>query len=63
MVKSGLVYDYGMGFWGANAHDGLWHVTLIESLSRGSLKLPIFSGETIHNYHIGFYFIFSIINI
>lgn len=54
MVKSGLVYDYGMGFWGANAHDGLWHVSLIESLSQGSLKLPIFSGETIRNYHIGF---------
>lgn len=54
MVKSGLVYDYGMGFWGANAHDGLWHVSLVESLSQGSLKLPIFSGETIHNYHIGF---------
>lgn len=54
MVKSGWVYDYGMGFWGANAHDGLWHVTLIESLARESFKLPILAGESIKNYHIGF---------
>ena len=54
MVKSGLVYPYGMGFWGPNGHDGVWHISLIESLSRGSLEIPIFAGEAIKNYHIGF---------
>ena len=54
MVKSGLVYDFGMGFWGANGHDGIWHLSLIESLSRGSLAMPMFSGEAIKNYHLGF---------
>ena len=54
MVKSGLVYKYGLGFWGANGHDGIWHISLIESLSRGSLEIPIFAGEVIKNYHIGF---------
>ena len=54
MVKSGLVYDYGMGFWGPNGHDGIWHVALINSLSRGSLEMPIFAGENIKNYHLGF---------
>lgn len=54
MIKSGLIYKYGMGFWGANGHDGVWHISLIESLSRGSLEMPIFAGEVVKNYHIGF---------
>lgn len=54
MVKSGLVYDYGMGFWGPNGHDGVWHVSLASSLARGSTELPIFAGENIKNYHLGF---------
>ncbi len=54
IVKSGWIYSYGMGFWGANGHDGIWHISLIESLSRGSLAMPMFSGETIKNYHLGF---------
>ena len=54
MVKSGLIYDYGMGFWGPNGHDGIWHIALVKSLLRGSLEMPVFAGEAIKNYHIGF---------
>jgi len=54
MVKSGWIYPYGMGFWGANGHDGIWHLSLVESLSRGSLAMPMFAGEVIKNYHLGF---------
>ncbi|MDO8452641.1 MAG: hypothetical protein Q7S79_02720, partial [bacterium] len=54
MVKSGLVYPYGMGFWGPNGHDAVWHLALIEGLKRNSLEMPIFAGEQIKNYHIGF---------
>jgi len=54
MVKSGWVYSYGMGFWGANGHDGIWHIALIESLSRGSFNMPVFAGSVLQNYHIGF---------
>lgn len=54
MVKSGLVYDYGMGFWGANGHDGIWHISLITSLASGTFQMPIFAGEVIKNYHLGF---------
>lgn len=54
MVKSGLIYSFGMGFWGANGHDGLWHIALINSLARGSLEMPVFSGEVLKNYHLGF---------
>ena len=54
MVRSGWLYSYGMGFWGANGHDAIWHIALAESLSRGSLQMPVFAGFGIQNYHIGF---------
>lgn len=54
MLKSGLIYGFGMGFWGANGHDGVWHIALSEALARGSTQMPIFSGNPIQNYHLGF---------
>lgn len=54
MFKSGLFGQYGMGFWGANGHDGIWHIALAESLSRQTLSAPIFSGNLLQNYHLGF---------
>ena len=54
MVKSGVVYSYGMGFWGPNGHDGVWHLSIINGLARGSLEMPVFADEDIRNYHIGF---------
>lgn len=43
-----------MGFWGANGHDGIWHIALTESLSKGDFSMPVFAGYAIQNYHIGF---------
>lgn len=62
MVKSGLYYSFGIGFWGPNGHDGVWHISLIQSMlnavSSGNLSnlqnMPIFAGESLKNYHIGF---------
>lgn len=54
MFRSGLTYSNGIRFWGANGHDGIWHLALIESLKRESLSMPIFAGGVIRNYHIGF---------
>src|SRR3989344_5887551 len=54
MIKSGLIYSYGMGFWGANGHDGIWHIALGQSLAKGSWQMPILAGESIQNYHLGF---------
>ncbi|OGM60103.1 hypothetical protein A3A75_01725 [Candidatus Woesebacteria bacterium RIFCSPLOWO2_01_FULL_39_10] len=62
MVKSGIVYDYGMGFWGPNGHDGVWHISLIRSLAEGSWKMPLFAGENINNYHVGFDLLLAIIH-
>src|SRR3990167_6390213 len=49
IVRSGIE-----GFWGPNGHDGVWHVALANSLKRGSLEMPVFAGERLQNYHIGF---------
>lgn len=54
MIRSGINYLFGHGYWGANGHDGIWHIALSGSLSRGSLENPVFSGEILKNYHLGF---------
>jgi hypothetical protein len=54
MVKSGLTYSFGLGFWGANGHDGIWHLAVAGQLAKGSFGMPVFAGELIKNYHLGF---------
>lgn len=54
MVKSGWLYSFGLGFWGANGHDGVWHLALAESLAKGSWQIPVFAGKMLMNYHVGF---------
>lgn len=55
MFRSGLHYDYGIGFWGPNGHDGIWHLSLINQLKQNvPPQNPVFSGETLTNYHWGF---------
>lgn len=54
MIRSGWIYKYGMGFWGPNGHDGVWHVSLASGLARIDWQMPIFAGNQIKNYHIGF---------
>jgi hypothetical protein len=58
MVKSGLCWDAqcagGLGFWGANGHDGIWHIALINNLSKGVFSIPVFAGSALQNYHLGF---------
>lgn len=62
MVKSGWPREYGIGFWGANGHDGIWHIALSESLVKGSLNNPVFAGFPLQNYHIGFDLLLAITN-
>lgn len=50
--KNGLQFDFGLGFWGPHGHDGIWHLSLIESLKSGlPPQNPIFAGEVLQNYH------------
>jgi hypothetical protein len=68
MIKSGWFYHSlgtngpGLGFWGANGHDGIWHVALAESLAKGSFLMPVFAGFSLRNYHIGFDLILALLH-
>lgn len=62
MIKSGLNYPFGFGFWGANGHDGIWHLALSQSLSKGSFAMPVFAREALKNYHIGFDLILALLH-
>lgn len=49
---SGWNYGDGIKFFGANAHDGIWHLSLIESLAGSFPPANLtFSGVALHNYH------------
>ncbi len=63
MVKSGMPIAGGIGYWGPNGHDGIWHIALIESLSRGSFDMPTFAGVQLQNYHIGFDLFVAVLHI
>ncbi len=63
MVRSGIQYSFGYGFWGANGHDGIWHLALSESLAKGSLENPVFAGEALKNYHLGFDLLVALVNV
>ena len=62
MLRSGLKYSFGLGFWGPNAHDGIWHIALAESLAKGTLNNPIFAGYKLTNYHLGFDAFLALLN-
>src|SRR3989339_1105257 len=52
MVRNGLTYQFGLGFWGPSGHDGIWHLSLITHLHNPfSVKNPSFSGQSLINYH------------
>src|SRR5688572_12002374 len=57
-IKSGLIFDFGMGFWGPNGHDGVWHLALINHLAASNLnpliEMPTAAGAALKNYHLGF---------
>jgi len=62
MVRSGLLYPFGMGFWGPNGHDGIWHLALINQVLRGfPPPHPTFSGEFLVNYHYFFDLLLAIL--
>ncbi|HEX8923478.1 MAG TPA: hypothetical protein VF828_01980 [Patescibacteria group bacterium] len=61
VVRSGLNYSYGTGFWGPTGHDGIWHLSLITHISSPfNIPLPSFSGETLKNYHPFFDILLSV---
>ena len=55
MFRSGLLYNFGIGFWGPNAHDGVWHLALASQIFKGfPPPQPTLSGFVLTNYHFFF---------
>lgn len=54
-LKNGLLFNYGYGYWGPNGHDAIWHLQLINALTK---SVPpqnfVFSGQPLENYHYFF---------
>jgi len=63
MIKSGLLSSFGMGFWGPNGHDGIWHLALINELMRNfPPQNPVFAQFNLLNYHWLFDLLVALIN-
>lgn len=56
VLKDSHLYPFGMGFWGSNAHDAIFHLSIIEKIAQNPLNLshPQLAGEKLSNYHFVF---------
>src|SRR3990167_9230966 len=55
LLRSGWVYDFGIGFWWPFGHDVIWHQALINQLIKQvPPQNPVLSGEILSNYHYFF---------
>jgi len=63
LFRNGLLYPFGMGFWGPNGHDAIFHLSLIEKFSHDPLSFihPQIAGENIVNYHLLFDYLSGLI--
>ena len=63
-VKSGLLTQYGLGFYRAHSHDSLFHLSLIESFKNSlwPLKNPNFHNTLIYNYHLVYDYLLALIS-
>jgi hypothetical protein len=52
MFRSGLLYNYGIGYFGPLARDGVWHEALVNQLKLAvPPQNPGFAGQALSNYH------------
>ena len=52
MFRSGQLYNYGIGYFGPLARDGIWHETLVGQLTKAiPPQNPGLSGQILTNYH------------
>jgi hypothetical protein len=61
---SGQIYSFGLGLWGPNGHDAVFHLSVINSLkdSLTSLSHPQLSGFFLKNYHLGVDWLIALIS-
>ncbi len=52
MFRSGMLYDFGVGYWGPLARDGVWHEALVGQLLKHIPPTnPGLAGTILANYH------------
>ena len=52
MIRTGLTYSWGIGFWGPLARDGVWHEALVGQIAHNIPPInPGFAGLALTNYH------------
>lgn len=52
LFKTGRIYDFGIGYWGPLARDGVWHEALVGQLLKSTPPAnPGLAGELLVNYH------------
>ncbi len=63
VFRNGLLYPFGMGFWGPNGHDAIFHLSLIEKFAASPFSFlhPQIAGERIANYHFIFDFLSGLV--
>jgi len=63
VIRSGDLFPFGLGIWGPNGHDAIFHLSLINSFSQKPLDFshPQLSGEKLSNYHFLFDFIGGVV--
>jgi hypothetical protein len=56
VFKDNKLYPFGLGYWGSNAHDAVFHLSLIEKIAQNPFNLshPQLAGEKLANYHFIF---------
>lgn len=63
VIRSGSLFPFGLGFWGPNGHDAVFHISLIQSFAQNPFDFthPQISGQMIGNYHIFFDYLSGLI--
>lgn len=56
VIRSGSLYPFGLGIWGPNGHDAIFHISLISKFANAPFNLdhPQLSGALLSNYHFVF---------
>jgi len=63
MFRSGAMYDFGIGYWGPLARDGVWHEALVGQLTKSFIpQNPGLAGFPLTNYHYFYDLLIAIIH-
>ncbi len=63
MFRSGVMYDFGIGYWGPLARDGVWHEALVGQLLKSIPPVnPGLAGITLTNYHYFYDLLVSVVS-